>query len=86
MKGCNHKCAHAPDNRHASTGISFITVKHNNSFTRTRIIDMITLTSDKFILVKVGFSTRDPVDQGPGRSTPRQIAHLRGFATPGKAV
>jgi hypothetical protein len=47
---------------------------------------MITLISDKFILVKADFSTRDPVHQGPGRSTPRQIAHLGGFATPGKAV
>jgi hypothetical protein len=32
---------------------------------------MITLTSDKFTLVKAGFSIRDPVHQGPGQSTPR---------------
>jgi hypothetical protein len=35
---------------------------------------MITLTSDKFAPVKVSFSIKDPVYQGPGRSTPRQVA------------
>jgi hypothetical protein len=47
---------------------------------------MITLILDKFALVKVGFSIRDPVHQGPGRSTPRWIAHPEGFALSGKAV
>jgi hypothetical protein len=47
---------------------------------------MITLTADKFILVKVSFSIRDPVHQGPGRSTLRQIAHLGGFTPPGKEI
>jgi hypothetical protein len=41
---------------------------------------MITLTSDKFALVKAGFSIRDPIHQGPGWPTPRQIAHPRGFS------
>jgi hypothetical protein len=41
---------------------------------RTCIITMITLTSDKFALVKEGFSIRDPVYLGPGQSTPEQIA------------
>jgi hypothetical protein len=77
MIGCN--------NRHSSTGIHPITVSHN-SFTRIRIIIMITLILDKFALVKVGFSIRDPVHQGPGRSTPRWIAHPEGFALSGKAV
>jgi hypothetical protein len=40
---------------------------------------MITLTSDKFTLLKVGFSIRDSVHQGPKRSTPRKIAHPGGF-------
>jgi hypothetical protein len=48
----------------------------------TRVIIMITLTSDKFALVKAGFSIRDLIHQVPGRSTPRQIAHPRGFAPP----
>jgi hypothetical protein len=47
---------------------------------------MITLTSDKFTLVKVNFSKRDPVDHGPERSTLRQMGHLGGFAPPKKAV
>jgi hypothetical protein len=47
---------------------------------------MITLTPDKFILVKMGFSIRDMVNQGPGRSTPRHIARPEGFATPRKVV
>jgi hypothetical protein len=53
---------------------------------RTCIIVMITLTSDKFALVKAGFSIRDPVHQEPWRSTPRQIAHPRGFTLPEKAT
>jgi hypothetical protein len=47
---------------------------------------MITLISDKFALVKVGFSISDPVHQGRRRSTLRQMAHLGDFASPGKVV
>jgi hypothetical protein len=47
---------------------------------------MITLTSDKFTLVKVSFYIRNPVHQGLEWSTPRQIAHLGGFAPLEKAV
>jgi hypothetical protein len=37
---------------------------------------MITLTLDKFVLVKAGFSIRDPIHEGLGRSTPKQMACL----------
>jgi hypothetical protein len=47
---------------------------------------MINLTSDKVALVKAGFSVTDPVHQGPGRLTLRQIALPGGFAPPRKAV
>jgi hypothetical protein len=47
---------------------------------------MITLTPDKFDLLKAGFSVRDTVDQGPRRSTLRQIVHPEGLAPPRKAV
>jgi hypothetical protein len=47
---------------------------------------MMTLMLDKLTLVEVGFSIRDSVYQEPGRSTPRQMAHPRGYALPGKAV
>jgi hypothetical protein len=47
---------------------------------RTRIIAMITLTSDKFALVKVGFSkdirsTRDPSGQYQGRYADLGASH-----------
>jgi hypothetical protein len=44
------------------------------------------MTSAKFTLVKVGFSIKDPIHQGPEWSTLRQIAHPRGFAPPAKAI
>jgi hypothetical protein len=47
---------------------------------------MITLTSDKFALVKASFSIRGPVHHRSGRSTPGQIACPRGFAPSGKVV
>jgi hypothetical protein len=86
MNERNPKHPHAPDNMHSSTEIHPVTALHSNSCTRTHIVTMITLTMDKFILVKVGFSLRNPVDQGPGGSTLRQIAHLRGFTPPGKEI
>jgi hypothetical protein len=61
-----------------------ITTWHSNSTTGTCIIDMITQTLDKFALVKEGFSMRNPVHQGLGWSTPRQMAHPRGLCTPRK--
>jgi hypothetical protein len=47
---------------------------------------MITLTSDQHALVKVGFSIRDSVHQGPGWSTPHHEVHPRGFAPHEKAI
>jgi hypothetical protein len=75
-----------PDNRHSSIGICPITAWHGNSSMRTRIITMITLTSDKLTPIKVGFSIKDLVHQGPGWPMPRKIVHPRGFTPPGKAV
>jgi hypothetical protein len=45
---------------------------------------MIILTSNKFVLVKVGFSIRDPIHLGSMRSTPRQMACPGDFALPEK--
>jgi hypothetical protein len=47
---------------------------------------MITLTLDKLTLVNAGFSVKDPVHQGPGRSTPRHIACPGDFAQLEKAA
>jgi hypothetical protein len=47
---------------------------------------MITLTPDRLTLVKTGFSVKDLVHQGPGRSTPRQTVHPGGFIPHKKAV
>jgi hypothetical protein len=52
----------------------------------TRIITMITLISDKFVLIKVYFSIRDLVHQRLGWSTPSQMARPGSFAHPGKGV
>jgi hypothetical protein len=53
---------------------------------RTRIISMITLASDKLALIKVGFSVKDQVHQGPKQSTSRQIVYFEEFAAPRKVV
>jgi hypothetical protein len=47
---------------------------------------MITLILDKLVLVKVGFSMKDSVYQGPWRTTPHQISHPGGFMPPGKVL
>jgi hypothetical protein len=47
---------------------------------------MISLTSDKLTLIRAGFSIKDPVHQGPRRSTPKQITHPEGLASLEKAV
>jgi hypothetical protein len=61
MIGHNQKSPHAFDHGHSRTGIHPITTLHNNSPTGTSIIVMITLTPDKFILVKADISIRDSV-------------------------
>jgi hypothetical protein len=47
---------------------------------------MATLTSDKLASIKMEFSIKDLVYYGSGRSTPKQIVHLGGFAPPKKAA
>jgi hypothetical protein len=69
----DHRHPRAPDSRYLSNGSRPITVWHRNSTTRACIIVMITLTQDKDTLVKVDFSIRDTVHQGPERSTPHQV-------------
>jgi hypothetical protein len=80
--GRGHRRPSAPDYKYLSIGIHPIAAWHNNISTGTRIITMITLTPDKLALVKTVFSIRIPVYQEFGRSTPRQMAHPRGFTPP----
>jgi hypothetical protein len=49
---------------------------------RKHIIVMITLTSDKLILIKARFPIKDPVHQGPDKSTPKQTASPGGLTPP----
>jgi hypothetical protein len=58
-----------PDDRHLSTRTRPITAWHSNFATRTHIITLVTLISDKLTPIRAVFSTMDPVHQGPGRST-----------------
>jgi hypothetical protein len=77
---------HTPDSMHSSTRIYPIGTWHSNSTIGTCIIAMISLTLDKFALVKAGFSIINPVHQGPGQSTRHQIIRLKRFAPPGEVV
>jgi hypothetical protein len=81
-----HRCPRAPDSRNLSTRIHPIDTSHGKFTTGIYIIAMITLTSDKFTLVKVGFSIRDPVHQGSERSTPRWMARLGASDRPSRKV
>jgi hypothetical protein len=53
-----------------------------NSFTRTHVIIMIPLTSDKLTPIKIVFSMRDPFHQVSERSTLKQTIHPGGLAPP----
>jgi hypothetical protein len=84
--GCSHSCPHMLDSRHLSAGIHPVAAWHSHSTKRTNIIIMITLTLDKRTLIKVGFSTKGSVHQGPEWSTPHQRSHPGGFAPSRKAL
>jgi hypothetical protein len=84
--GRNHRSPRASDDGHSSTEIRPVTTWHRNSSIVTRVISMITLTPNKFTLVKACFSIRDLVHHGPRWSTPRRIAWPGGFAPPSKAI
>jgi hypothetical protein len=47
---------------------------------------MVTLTSDKFTLVKADFSIRESIHQEPERSTPQLMARPEGFTPTRKVV
>jgi hypothetical protein len=81
MIGHDHRHPRAPNNNHSSTRTHPITARRCNSFTGTHIIVMIILISDKFALVKASLSTKDPVHQGPRRSTPRQVVTSQEFVS-----
>jgi hypothetical protein len=49
---------------------------------RTRIIPMITLTSDKLPLIRAGFPMKGLDYQGPRSSMPKRVASLRDLAPP----
>jgi hypothetical protein len=76
----NHRHPRVPGNRLSSTGTHPIAAWHSNSTTRTLIITMATLTSDKLTTIMAGFSMKGPIHQVPGRSTPKQIICPGGFA------
>jgi hypothetical protein len=80
--GHSHRHPHALNSKHLSAGIHPVTAEHSHSTKGTCIIALITLTLDKHALVKAGFSMKESVHQGPGRSTPCQISCPRGFTPP----
>jgi hypothetical protein len=53
---CGHRNLRASDNTYSIAGIYPVIVRHNDSTKNTRMITMITLTQDKYALVKVSFS------------------------------
>jgi hypothetical protein len=75
MIGHDHRRPCAPDSRYLSIGIHPVTTWHRNFTTGTRIITMITMTLDKFALIKAGFSIWHSIHQGTERSTPCQMGH-----------
>jgi hypothetical protein len=77
--GHGHRRPYAPDRSHLGAIIHPIT-------TRTLIIVIITLTSNKHAIVKVNFFIRDSIYQEPRQSTSHPEARPRGFIPLEKAI
>jgi hypothetical protein len=84
MTGRNHRHPRTLGNMHSSTGTHPIAALHSDYTMRTRIIIMITLTSEKLPLIGAGPCMKGLIHQEPKPSTPMKVVSPRDLLPPGE--